>query len=768
MQTKNRTRYRHPRPERHPRPSVPLRMSLVKLALLGLPVGAGAQQAATPTALPDVEVVAPTPLPGINVPRDQVPSNVQAFSGADMKRQQSNTLADHLNANVGSVFVNEAQNNPYQPDITFRGFTASPLLGNPIGISVFVDGVRVNESFGDTVFWDLIPDAAVRTVNLIPGANPVFGLNTLGGALAVRTKSGRTDPGIEAEIGAGSFGAKAVQVSAGGASGAFDGFLSAAYRDEDGWRDHSPSRVQQFFGKAGWHEGATGVDLSYTFADNKLIGNGMAPESMLKQRREAVYTWPDETKPRLSFLNLSASHVFGDGLTLSGNAYHRDLKVRTFNGDAEYDDGGTPGDISDDEYEASNRRSATEQTTYGVGVQLALHANLGALEHRFAAGLGYDHGQADFAQYEQAALFTPDRGTVADGDYALNTAVQGENTYAGVYLTDTIALAERAHLTVSGRYDKAKVEIHDKSGAQTELNGDHSFNRFNPAIGLTWAATPAATFYGSYNEGFRVPTAVELTCADPDAPCALPVSFVADPPLKPVVSKSFEAGVRGRLAGGLNWNASFYRADLADDILFTAIGAGRGFFANVPRTRRQGIELGLGARANGLNWNASYALVDASFRSATALFNPVANEEDPSQPETIAVDAGNKLPGTPRHRLKLAADYRFNDAVTVGASASYASSQFLRGDEGNQHAQLPGYTIVNLRFGWQLNNAWSLVAKVNNVFDKDYSSVGAFNRNGFGADGQALEGVGPGPVERFLSPGAPRSFWVGLQYRLGD
>ena len=100
-----------------------------------------------------------------------------------------------MNNNLIGVSVNETQNNPYQPDVLFRGFTASPLLGTPQGLSVFQDGVRVNEPFGDAVNWDLIPVNAIADMILIPGSNPVFGLNTLGGSLSVTTKNGRTHKG---------------------------------------------------------------------------------------------------------------------------------------------------------------------------------------------------------------------------------------------------------------------------------------------------------------------------------------------------------------------------------------------------------------------------------------------------------------------------------------------------------------------------------------------------------------------------------------------
>lgn len=733
------------------------------LFVLAVPMGAVAQDAVQ--ELPGVTVVGTTPLPGLGVPRDQVPANVQSFGGDDMKRQQSLHVADHLNRTFGSVFINEAQNNPFQPDVTFRGFAASPLLGNPIGVSVFVDGVRVNESFGDTVLWDLIPAAAITGVDLMPASNPVFGLNTLGGALSLRTKSGRTDPGLGFEAGTGSYGRQSAQFSFGWRSGAVDGFAAANHYDEDGWRDKSPSRVQQLFGKVGWSSGGSALDLSYTYADNKLIGNGMVPESILAQRRVAVYTYPDETRPRLDFFNLTGTHALSKDVVISGNVYARRLKIGTFNGDAEFQDNDTPADTTDDEYEAENRRTETKQRTVGAAVQLAFAGNLGGMKNHLTVGASIDRGKADFSQLEQEADFTADRGTVPYGDFELDTQVRGKNRYEGVYVTDTLALTERTHVTLSGRYNRAKVEIEDLTGTEPELNGSHSFSRFNPAIGATFAVTPAITLFGGYNEGLRVPTPVELTCADPDAPCSLPVSFVADPPLEPVIAKSWELGARGRVNATLSWNATGFRTDLTDDILFTSVSAGRGFFSNVPKTRRQGAELGLSGRAGGFDWFANYAFVDATFESNVELFNPVANEADPSQPTAVRVNKGDRMPGIPRRRVKLGAEYRFGDRLSIGASALYASGQYLRGDEGNRFEQLPGHAIFNLRGEYRPVGGWRVFAKVDNVFNRKYSTIGALNRNAFDADSQPLEGVGPGPVERFVSPGQPRSYWIGVEYR---
>src|SRR6266403_2407774 len=236
--------------------------------------------------LPQVIVIGNAPLLGFGLPLNQVPSNVQTADSQDLKRAQSAEVTEYFNRAFSGVNVSESADNPFQRDINYRGFTASPLLGPPEGLYVYVDGVRVNESFGDTVNWDLIQQSAISTASLISGSNPVFGLNTLGGALSLQTKSGHDNPGTELEAYGGSFGRRSFQGESGGALGPLDYFATLHYIDESGWRDLSPTTVWQTFGKVGWQNDKTDVDLSYTYADTRLFGNGATPLSMLYYRRE--------------------------------------------------------------------------------------------------------------------------------------------------------------------------------------------------------------------------------------------------------------------------------------------------------------------------------------------------------------------------------------------------------------------------------------------------------------------------------------------------
>src|SRR4029079_14475327 len=152
----------------------------------------------------------------------------------------------------------------------------SPLLGTPQGLSVYLDGVRLNQPFGDVVSWDLIPRVVIASTTLMPGSDPLFGLNTLGGALSIQTKDGRSDPGTSVRATFGGHLRRALDVEHGGhRSTVFNWYLTGTLFAEDGWRDASPSRVGQIFGKAGWHQDNSDPSLSIGYDDTLLTGNGL-------------------------------------------------------------------------------------------------------------------------------------------------------------------------------------------------------------------------------------------------------------------------------------------------------------------------------------------------------------------------------------------------------------------------------------------------------------------------------------------------------------
>ena len=725
-----------------------------------------------------ITVVGRTPL-GASIQADQIAANVQTATADEMRDQRALDLADFMRRNLTSVFVNEAQNNPLQPDLQYRGFVGSPLLGLPQGIAVYQDGVRLNEPFGDTVNWALVPDSAIETMYLNPGSNPLFGLNALGGAISIETKDGFSSPGTRADIYGGSFGRMSLEVETGGSRDErFSYFVTGSYLEEDGWRDFSPTEAIQLFGNLGWRTDSTTYDVSLSLADTDLIGNGPAPVDLLEIDREAIFTRPDQTENELSLINLTAEHRLSDVLSLKGNVYLRGSDIRTYNGDDSdfeecegdpgficeeeddeeeliFDQNGQPIPASDEVEGATVNRTHTEQDGMGFGLQASWSGELGGRDNSFLLGMAYDEADIDFGASTELGALDASRLAVPSGFFVGEsfTALKAETSTLGLYVSNTFVLSDNLALTVSGRYNDTEVILRDQLG--TALNGDHSFDRFNPAIGVTAGLAERLSFYAGYSESNRAPSPVELTCADEDDPCRLPNAFLADPPLEQVVAKTFEAGFRGTTGAG-SWHAGLFRTTNEDDILFISAGAltNEGYFDNVGQTRRDGIELSLNGQATDTaTWFVTYTWLDATFRENLTF-------PSPNNPEAIdgevSVSVGDRLPLIPQQLVKGGLRASISNRMTIGGEVIAGGDFHMRGDEGNDLARIGDHAVLNLRGDYAVSDTLRIFINIDNVLDEEYETFGLF--------GEADEVLGDEFEDsRFYSPAAPRAAWLGVQ-----
>ena len=763
---------------------------------------------ATAHELPQITVIGNAPLSGLGLPLNYVPSTVQTADSRDMQRQQSLGLADFLNNNFSGISSSENSDNPLQPDINYHGFTASPLLGTPEGLSVYVDGVRVNESFGDTVNWDLIPQSAISTITLQSGSNPIFGLNTLGGALVVQTKSGHDNPGTEIEASAGSFGRRSLEAETGGEFGHFDYFLTADYFDENGWRDLSPTRVYQVFAKAGWSNDKTDFDLSYTYADSSLIGNGSTPQSLLDHRYASIYSAPDFTHNLLDLINANATQYLSESLLLSGNAYFRQLVTGGNNGDVNTDNYLTAGydgpaidcgaplvTLRENSYcsNAINRAARLTQRTTGFSAQLTDSQDVFELTNQAVFGVNYDHSTDTYVQSFQYATLTPERTAIANsntGNPSLTVnSLSGINQIMGVYLTDTLSPNSLLHVTASVRYNRSHETLNgysvDTAVADAAFNQphalgeDHVFIHVNPAFGFTVTPHDELTLFASYNQSSRSPTVIELGCSDPANPCGLPNAFASDPNLKQVISHTVEAGARGSLAHStVNWSADVFRTINRDDIQFISATTSQGYFDNVGNTRRQGLDLAIGGKYSKFSWHAVYSFVDATYQSAFDVnggSNSTANGSG-----NIRVAAGNRIPLIPRHTGRLMLDCQVTDNWDIGGNIIAAAASFLHGNENNANqagatnvqgsfiagsGRIGGYTVVNLHSTYHIGKTTDVFLRIVNVMNRRYATAGFLKADPFDPTGAFRANPNDWSGENAVSPAQPRAVWAGVRLR---
>ena len=714
----------------------------------------------------------------------------------DIGRAGTPDLLGALTRTIAGITLQDAQNNPWQPNLVYRGFSASPLQGVAQGLAVYLDGARFNQPFGDTVAFDLLPEAAIRSVSLLD-ASPVYGLNALGGAMLVETRTGLSDPGLEASYSAGRFDYREASIAGGIARGDLSAYGAFQYSHEDGWRDFSPSTLYNGYLDLGFDTASGGLHVKLVGADTDLTGNGVAPVELLAADRRAVFTWPDNSQSTYGRISLHPWVALSGTTRIEGTLYAQRLTLRTINGDAadieaceEEDEAGllcleSVGDDSDEEEEAVLtdaagapiadmldgdgygvlNRGRTRTRAMGALFQIIDDRPMLGGRNHFALGLSYDTSRTRFDTSVELGALTDARsvdglGTmIVQGDGAIApVSLITHSDYWGVFVQDKLPITPRLSAEIGLRYNHARIVLQDQIG--TALNGRHRFQRVNPGVELDYRMSDALSLRAGYAETNRAPTPAELSCADENAPCSLTNFFIADPLLKQVVAKSWEAGASGSgQAGGIkvDWLLSAYRTRNRNDIQYIASAIrGRAYFQNIGATRRQGIEASVKASRCGLTSAISYAFTDATYRAPLTLASPANPQADDDG--RIAVARGDRLPGIPRHSATLSLDYA-TARWSVGGDVLARSGQYLVGDEGNDTRQVPGYAIVNLRGSVTIVPGVSLFGEVRNAFNRRYATFGTFSE----VDEIDLEEAPGASDPRAYGPGAPRRWYLGMK-----
>jgi outer membrane receptor protein involved in Fe transport len=739
-----------------------------------------------------IEVYSPTALPSIGLPVKDVPYAIQTATGEEIREQPGVSIADYMVNNLEGVTVNEVGGNPYQLEINYRGYNGTPLVGNPQGLSIYVDGVRQNMPFSNNVLWDTIPDFAIDNMQLVGGSNPVYGLNTLGGSLSMQTKSGRTFNKSAIEGQTGSWGRKIGLIESGGVSEdeRFDYYVGYEYFNEDGWRKPSPTTVNQWFSKIGFEDDSSRYDLSYTGAHNSLVGNGMVPKYLMGDDLEGVHTLIDKTRNSYNQVQLNGTEFISDTLMASGNVYWRNIDQSTYNGDLndEFcdDDAIEEGECTAEEENLNEgvlNRSKTKQNAYGVNGQLTFDDDWQARRNQLIVGASFEYSKVQFSQTSQDIATLDPSGFFSGelGDKEQTTGLTGQTYTSSAYVSNNHAINDQWSINTAARYNYVDIDNQDTfnaPGSGASLTGDHDYDRLNPSVGVSFNPYENLSTYASYNEANRAPTSIELGCANPDNPCTLPTQMADDPPLEQVVAKTYELGASGGFAGifdsKMTWNIAGYSATNHDDILFlyTESNSTAGYFDNVEETTRKGIDLGLNTDFEIWSLSMNYNFVKAQYGTDLTLISENNSSASDDPEGAISVEDGDYLPNIPKHSFKVRAVYKPEPAWYLGATMTAFSSSYMMGNENQENdssvnglqSEVPGYAVVNLDSEYRFSNmlaGWKIYAKVTNLFDNKYYTGGRIAESRVNADRSFSEEE---IATASLVGGAPRAGWVGLRY----
>ena len=694
------------------------------------------------------------------------------------------------------VIVSDAAGNPLRSEVSFRGFDASPVSGRSQGLAVYQNGVRINEAFGDTVYWDAIPSNAIAATSIVSN-NPSFGLNALGGAASILMKDGFSYQGGEIDVMGGSFGRAQVGVQAGASSGNAAFYVATEGIKDDGFRDFSDSEVKRFYGDLGLKGSVVELHASLTASKNEFGVTTAAPVELLDERYANTFTSPQTSNTEVLMPTLSAVVKANQTLTFAGVGYYRHLKNRVVDGNLtevspcsddatllciEDEDSGNnlirvtdPNGGTIDPIQVGNgplgsiERLNTDSRSWGGSVEALEKTPFMGRPNQFLAGVSYDHGRSRYDTSSELGIigerFVVDGSGVFVGgpDEIAPRDLIATNTYWGVYFSNALDITDRLTLTVGGRYNHATIKLQDLTGDFDGLNVTNRYDRFNPMAGANFKLSPGVSVYGGYSESNRAPTAAELGCAEPESPCLIEGFLTDDPPLDQVVGRTGEIGLRGQgnnYGGRFTWGAGLFRTLASDDILPITNDNGRAYFVNAGDTLRQGVELSATYETSKWNVYANYAFIDATLDECS---------QPDAEGECAFLTEGDRLPGIPRHRFKAGLEYWLTTKWKVGTDLVAASNQPFYRNENAREADLfntlAGYTRVDLHTSYDITEHIQVYGLVKNLFNQKYGLYGTYFDTDEAGDVSNLIGGPELDDARTVSPSMPFAAYGGVKVK---
>jgi outer membrane receptor protein involved in Fe transport len=680
-----------------------------------------------------------------------IPARVTNLSPAEVDAYEPRVLSD-VAQRLASFSTYDDLGSPYKLNISTRGFYASPVVGLPQGVAVFLDGVRMNEPEASQVNFDLLPMDHIQRIEVLSGNGSLLGRNALGGAINLVTAHGRGPTRATFEASGGSFGSFRGEGNVSGLTrGGIDWYVGGGYNREDGWRQVTGGEQYHGFFNLGKLSESAGIRFQGFYSNSRVETAGSLPETVFLVAPDSNLSANDYEDLWQFQGALQGYKRLGQGQA-SATLYYRRHRAERFNANQPADP-----DVFGISYNSSFGYTADYRWARLLSDNVAL-----------AVRGGVD------GSITRVSIDIFNDSTKFGGGVPLRTQARSPLWDIAPFLAADLTTGP---LTVSAgaRFDYVRIPFENQLDPSQDTVG--VYDQLNPRVGATVEVAPGAAVFASWARSFRAPAVIENACADPESPCPLPFALGDDPPLEPVTASTFEAGVR-YIREGLALSASGYYSDVKNDIFLTPFGEEEpeggtidGYFVNLDKTRRSGFELeGSYQFPGGHLVYANYAFTRATFQTPADIFSirsvedePVPDDPDEEPvinpfPTENDVEPGNRFPLVPDHQVKAGARVKVGRYLTVGADARYIGKQWLRGDEANVTDQLDDYIVTDARVGVEFGR-WEVTGMVTNLFQNRYAVFGGYNINQGNPDGAT--------VERFLSPGHERMFRLVVRTRLG-
>lgn len=605
--------------------------------------------------------------------------------------------------------------------VVYRGFTVSPVVGLPQGLSVFVDGIPVNEPDAGQVNLDMLPLEHAQHIELLSGTAALLGPHSLGGALNIVTMN---TAGTSAAVSGGSFGSVAAQLRSGGAVGGWDYYIGGSIATAGGWRQQTSNT-----GSSGWlnvtrGNDARGLRLQLGWASSYAETAGSLPESIVAEHPDSNFSAGDFEDLRqlhaalTAFMNVGRSRI-------AGSLYMRSNDAERFNVNQAAD---------------PDVRSFSSSRVLGGSAELRRELNVLPMSVAVGATGALSGSEVELQRERiEPGVTTRVRSPIAQ------------------FSTHVAADSRLRHLTLLAalRFDYKRIPFHNLLNPARDTVS--TYLQLNPRIGLSWRLTERMDWFASWSRGFRAPALLELACADPEQPCPLPYALGDDPPLDAVRVHTAETGVR-LIDARRRLDITAFVTRAHDEIFLVPYDgddepAGStidGYFRNLASTSRMGVELQAQLYSERYRAHASATFTRAQFESGDIEIFSIREADG----RTNEIESGDRLPLVPAVSSSLQGAVKLAQAIWLSAGLHYTGQQYLRGDEANDEAPLPAYMTARGGAEWTFQN-WVVELTVFNLFDSSAATFGTFNIHQSAAR-----------VERFLTPQQPRSFQLSLRREL--
>jgi iron complex outermembrane recepter protein len=670
-----------------------------------------------------------------------VPARVTTLGAEDVDAYEPRVLSDAVRQLAGFSTYDDL-GSPYKLNVSSRGFYSSPVVGLPQGVAVFLDGVRMNEPEASQINFDLLPMDHVQRIEVLSGNGSLLGRNALGGAINLVTARGTGPTRANLELSGGSFSAFRGEGNLSGlTSSGLDWYVGGNYNREDGWRQVTGAEEYSGFVNLGKLGQRNGIRFQGLYANSRAETAGSLPETIFTSSPDSNLSANDYEDLWAFQGSVKGYQQVGTGRA-SGTVYFRRHRAERFNANQP-----DAPDVFGISYNTSFGYTADYRWARLLNDDLALNLR---------AGVDGSVTRVRIDIFADSIKF--------GGDRSLSTQVRSPLWDVAPFLMADLTTGP-ATFSVGARYDYVRIPFENLLDPTADTVG--VYDQLNPRLGISVTVAGGASVFASWGKSFRSPAVIENACADPQSPCPLPFALGDDPPLDPVKATTLEAGFR-YATSNLVLEGSVYHMNVRNDIFLTPFGKEEpeggtidGFFINLDKTRRVGVELGGAYRfPAGHSAYLNYAFTRATFQSRAEIFSIRSLEEPvinpfPTENEVVA---GNRLPLVPDHLIKGGATARIGPYFYLGVDARYTGKQYLRGDEANVTRQLDDYIVTDARIGVEFDR-WEVSGVVTNLFQNRYAIFGTFNVNQGNLDGPT--------VERFLSPGSERMFRLIVRTSLG-